>query len=76
MISRLLFKKQQGISVKLARITIYLTLKVKKRQCGDYIKNRENYFIIYNQTTHVATRKRNILKSQISRSIAFGIKKS
>jgi hypothetical protein len=39
MISRLLLKKQQGISVKLARITIYLTLKVKKIQSYSYIKN-------------------------------------
>lgn len=53
MIPRLLFKKQQGISVKLARITKYLTCKVRKRQSCDYIKNhRENCFIIYNQTTH------------------------
>lgn len=46
-------KKQQGISLKLARITTHLTCKAKKRQSWDDIKNhQENYFIIYNQTTH------------------------
>lgn len=53
MISRLFLKKQQGISVKLARITVYLIYKVKKRQSCDYIKTiGKIVFIMYNQTTH------------------------
>lgn len=53
MVSKLLLKKQQGISVKLARIIIYLNCKMKKRQSDNCIKHyRKNGFIIYNQTTH------------------------
>ena len=53
MISQLFLKKKLEISVELARITIYLTCKVKTRQSCNYMKNhRENCFNICNQTTH------------------------
>lgn len=52
MISQLLLKKKQEISVKLARITIYLTCNVKMRQSCNYVKShRENCVNICNQTT-------------------------